>query len=561
MALDGLYLYCLLDELKRELLGYRVEKIHQPGKLEIVLSFRSRTTSKKLLLSASGNAPRLHLTQIKSDNPNTPPMLTMLLRKNLSGAVLTDIRQQRTDRVAFLDFDATNEIGDHVKRTLVIEIMAQYSNIILLDENQKILDSVKRVDLLHSSVRQILPGLIYTLPPAQGKPSLLYDDIRTICDFVDLTGANPAKALLFAAEGMSPVLCREMIYRTAGNLQTSVLYAQLEQLRQVVLSGNIAPCSVMDTDGKPVDFSFISLTQYQGFHMQHFSSLSEQLDAYYAERERIERAKSTAADLFRSVNTLIERTSRKVSGQTAELAQAAQREEKRVCGDLIQANLYQLEKGALYYDLENFYDDMKRMRIAADPRLTPSQNAQKYYREYRKLATAEKYLTEQIAIGQADLDYLQSVRDALSRAEGEREFSAIRGELISAGFLKKKNGNNAKKKTPSLPYHEYVSPGGFRVLAGRNNIQNDALTFRLAGKNDIWFHVQKFHGSHVILLTEGQEPDDADYLFAAEIAVAHSEVKDEKRIPVDYTRVKNIKKPSGAKPGFVIYHVYYTMIV
>lgn len=561
MALDGLYLYCLLDELKRELLGYRVEKIHQPSKVEIILSFRSRADSKKLLLSASGNAPRLHLTQMKTENPNTPPMLTMLLRKNLSGALLTDIRQNRTDRVAFLDFDATNEIGDHVKRTLVVEIMAQYSNIILLDEKEKILDSVKRVDLLRSSVRQVLPGLPYTPPPAQGKPSLIYDDLQKISDSVDMGSANPAKALLAAAEGMSPVLCREIIYRTGGEMSGAALQAQLAQLRLLVLSGEIDPCSVEDADGKPVDFSFIPLAQYQGFPAQHFASLSAQLDTYYAERERVERAKNTAADLFRSVNTLIERTSRKISSQTTELAQASQREEKRIYGDLIQANLYQLEKGALFYDLENFYDNMKQVRIPADPRLTPAQNAQKYYREYRKLATAETYLTEQIAKGQSDLDYLLSVRDALSRADGEREFSAIREELISSGFLKKKGGKNEKKKTPSLPFHEYVSPGGFRVLAGRNNIQNDMLTFRLAGKNDLWFHVQKFHGSHVILFAQGQEPGDADYLFAAKIAVAHSEVQGEKRIPVDYTRAKNIKKPGGAKPGFVIYHVYYTMIV
>ena len=499
MALDGLYLYCLLDELKRELLGYRVEKIHQPSKVEIILSFRSRADSKKLLLSASGNAPRLHLTQMKTENPNTPPMLTMLLRKNLSGALLTDIRQNRTDRVAFLDFDATNEIGDHVKRTLVVEIMAQYSNIILLDEKEKILDSVKRVDLLRSSVRQVLPGLPYTPPPAQGKPSLIYDDLQKISDSVDMGSANPAKALLAAAEGMSPVLCREIIYRTGGEMSGAALQAQLAQLRLLVLSGEIDPCSVEDADGKPVDFSFIPLAQYQGFPAQHFASLSAQLDTYYAERERVERAKNTAADLFRSVNTLIERTSRKISSQTTELAQASQREEKRIYGDLIQANLYQLEKGALFYDLENFYDNMKQVRIPADPRLTPAQNAQKYYREYRKLATAETYLTEQIAKGQSDLDYLLSVRDALSRADGEREFSAIREELISSGFLKKKGGKNEKKKTPSLPFHEYVSPGGFRVLAGRNNIQNDMLTFRLAGKNDLWFHVQKFHGSHVIL--------------------------------------------------------------
>ncbi len=561
MALDGLFLYALAHELRQELVGFRVEKISQPTRQEVLLYFRSRSETKKLLLSASGNAPRLHLTAIKPENPDKPPMLTMLLRKNLVGAILTDIRQNRTDRVVFLDFNATNEIGDHVKRTLVVEIMAQYSNIILLDEDVKILDSVKRVDLLHSSVRQILPGLSYQLPPAQGKPSLIYDGSDKItAAFQQSEEKKPDKALLFASEGMSPALCREIIYRS-GSGSPDAVFMILEQLKGCLENGAYIPCAVFDVDQKPIDFSFLELTQYQGMDVRFFPSLSTLLDEYYEQRERAERIKTKADDLFRAVNTLIERTARKINGQSNELKDAADREEKKIYGDLINANLYQLEKGSYYYDLPNFYDSMRLCRIPADPRLTPAQNAQKYYKEYRKAANAEKILTQQLEKNQADIDYLFSVRDALSRAETEKEFQAIRSELIDAGFLRRHESKNPKKKQPALPFLEYTSPNGFIVLSGRNNLQNDQLTFRTAAKNDIWFHVQKFHGSHVVLLTDGREPQPDDYVFAAKIAVENSEVSGEKRLPVDYTPVRYVKKPSGSKPGFVIYHVYKTMVV
>lgn len=561
MALDGLFLYALLHEIKQELVGYRVEKIYQPTRQELLLYFRNRSDTKRLLLSASGNAPRLHITKSKAENPDKPPMLTMLMRKNLLGAILTDIRQYRTDRVAFLDFNATNEIGDHVARTLVVEIMAQYSNVILLDENQKILDSVKRVDLLHSSVRQILPGLPYQLPPAQGKPSLMLDGCEQIYQsLLHSDEKKPEKALLFAAEGMSPALCREIIYRSGDGYPASVL-PELYKIKEELERQKITPCIVFDADQKPLDFSFIELLHYQGAKTQIYESLSALLDEFYEQRERMERVKTKASDLFRFVNTCIERTSRKLNGQTDELKKAADREQKKIFGDLINANLFQLEKGSYYYDLPNFYDNMRICRIPADPRLSPPQNAQKYYKEYRKAANAEKILTQQVQKTKEDLEYLLSVLDLLSRAETEKEFNAIRGELTDTGFLKKHEGKSAKRKQPPVPFHEYTSPNGFSVLAGRNNLQNDQLTFKTASKNDIWFHVQKFHGSHVVLFVKDQQPQPEDYVFAAEIAVKNSEVSDEKRIPVDYTQIRNIKKPNGAKPGFVIYHVYKTMIV
>lgn len=563
MALDGLFLHCIANELKQKLISSRIEKIYQPSKNELLLSFRNRTQANILLINVGGNAPRINLIASKLESPENPPMLTMLLRKNLAGAILTDIQQVKTDRIINFVFDAVNEIGDRVKRTLIVEIMAQYSNAILVDENDKIIDSVKRVDLLKSSVRQILPGLKYTLPPQQNKPSIIYDSIEDIAAKAFVPDNEKLyKQLLHSAEGISPSLCRELAYRCKINGNTvESLTNVLTDLKSEITKNRISPCIVYSEDGTPIDFSFTKLTQYSGMKKSFFSSPSELLESYYKETERIFRAKTNADDLFKLINNITERITKKISSQTADLKKAEDREIKRVYADLINSNLYSLQKGSFFYDLENYYDDMNVVRIKADPRLTPAQNAQKYYKEYRKSATAEKILTEQIKKSKEELDYILSVQDILSRATGEKEFNAVREELTSAGFLKEKNKKTKKKKVQNLPYIEYTSPSGMKVLAGKNNIQNDLLTFKTAAKNDIWFHVQKFHGSHIILVTNNTEPTDEDYLFAAQKAIENSEVKGVTKISVDYTRIKNIKKPAGAKPGFVIYHIYNTVIV
>ena len=562
MALDGLFLYALKNELKTSLIGCRIDKITQPTKNEILISLRTRGAAYRLLFNAAGNAAGIYLTESRPENPSVPPMFTMLLRKNLQGAILTDIRQYRTDRVLFFDFAATNEIGDSVKRTLIAEIMAQYSNIILTDGDGKIIDSVKRVDLLKSSVRQILPGLAYALPPSQNKLSLIYDRVEDIvrricdCDNIQLD-----KSISGSVEGVSPVLARELSYRINEECSEMALRKVFNDLTEYISAGRYLPNAVFDDDGSPVDFSFLPLKQYKGRDVRAYSSLSAMLDEYYRTAEQNARIKSKAEDLKKLLSTLIERLTRKISEQETELEAATDREEKRICGDLINANLYRLEKGSFFYDVENYYDGMKRMRISVDPKLTPAANAQKYYKEYRKAANAEKILTEQIEKGKADLNYLLSVRDLFERSETEREFSAIREELNSAGFIRTHSPGNKRMKQAPLPLKEEISPGGFRVLIGRNNLQNDKLTFRTASKNDIWFHVQKYHGSHVILITDNNEPSPEDYVFAAKKAVENSEVSGSDRIPVDYTAVRNILKPVGTRPGFVIYHVYNTIIV
>lgn len=570
MALDGIFLHLLSEELKEVLIGSKVDKIHQTQKTELVLTLRTRSGAYRLLMSASGNAPRLHLTTQQIENPPKPPMLCMLLRKHLGGATLLDIQQEGLDRILKLVFSSVNELGDRVTRTLVIEIMAQYSNIILLDENDVIIDAVKRVDNTKSSVREVLPSLRYELPPSQNKLDITRNSAEEIIDAITSKNTKLNNAILSSMEGMSPVLCREIAFRTAGmdavadeltENQKIKLAFELEILKNTVLNRTLSPNAVADTDGKLLDFSFIPITQY-GTVAQYLSyeSLSETLERFYFERERLARTKSKAEDLFKNINNLIERLSKKISNQMAELEECKDREEKKIFAELINANLYRLGKGSTVYELENYYDDYKTVAIPVKPELTPTENAQRYYKEYRKLRTAEEMLTKLIAEGREDLVYLRTVLDELSRAETEREISEIRQELSDGGFVKQKNQGKIKRSQP-MPPLEFNAPDGFKVYVGRNNIQNDKLSLKTAMKSDLWFHIQKAPGSHVILSLDGREPTEKAMEYAAKVAAYYSSGREAGAVEVDYTEVRNLKKPVGAKPGFVIYHVYNSVLV
>ncbi|MBR3868929.1 MAG: NFACT family protein [Clostridia bacterium] len=570
MALDGIFLHLLSEELKEVLIGSKVDKIHQTQKVELVFTLRTRNGAYRLLLSASGNAPRLHLTTHQIENPPKPPMLCMLLRKHLGSATLVDIQQEGLDRILNLVFSSVNELGDRVTRTLVIEIMAQYSNIILLDENGVIIDAVKRVDNTKSSVREVLPSLPYELPPKQNKLSIIDDSSEDILSAITSKNTKLGNAILSSMEGMSPVLCREIAFRTAGidavadeltDNQKTKLAFELEMLKNTVLNRTVSPNAVADADGKLLDFSFVPITQY-GSAAQYLSyeSLSETLERFYFERERLARTKSKAEDLFKNINNLIERLAKKISNQMAELEECKDREEKKIFAELINANLYRLSKGSSVYELENYYDDYKTVKIPVKPELTPTENAQRYYKEYRKLRTAEEMLTKLIAEGREELVYLRTVLDELSRAETEREISEIRQELSDGGFVKQKNQGKIKRSQP-MPPLEIDAPDGFKVYVGRNNIQNDKLSLKTAMKSDLWFHIQKAPGSHVILALDGREPTEKAMEFAAKVAAYYSSGREAGAVEVDYTEVRNLKKPVGAKPGFVIYHVYNSVLV
>lgn len=569
MALDGI----LLNLAKKEILDGaqfgRVEKIHQPSREELVIHLRTKSGAKKLLLSVRANSPRIHFTQHAPENPATPPMFCMLMRKRLVNATLTDIRQAELDRVLYIDFDATNEIGDRVKLTLSIEIMAKHSNIILFDGDGKIVDALKRVDLSQSTVRQILPGFKYTFPPAQNKLNILeHSTENIIAQIKSFETKTLSSAILSSLQGISPLTSREIagefsefFVDEVSDAGFDILKERIDELRNTVLNGNGIAFMLKDETGKPVDYSFMPIKQYgTKYTSVEKESFSELLDEFYFECDRLDRTRQKAQDLVKFLNSAIARISKKLSLQQAELRQCADREALRISAELINANLYRLEKGAAFYDLENYYDENKPIRIKADPSKTPAANAQKYFKDYRKAKTAEAMLTDLIEQGQNDLQYLETVSDALDRASTQAEIEEIRNELVFSGFMRFKKKNN-QKQPKLLPPMEYKTTDGFRVLVGRNNMQNDKLSLKTASKSDMWLHTQKFPGSHVIIVSDNKEISDDAIVEAAEIAAYHSKARDAKLVPVDYTYVKHLKKPQGAPPGKVIYHVYYSVNV
>ncbi len=572
MALDGIYLNFLVSEVNELLAGAKVDKIHQPSKNELVFIMRTRGGMHKLYFSADANSPRFAVVNSVPENPQTPTMLCMLFRKRLVGATLVSVEQYGLDRIAFFNFDATNEIGDRVKLTLAVEIMAQHSNVILFNEENRIVDALRRVDSEKSSYRLVLPGAQYKLPPPQDKLDIRSVGPQEICQGVlNLTNSKLSSAILKTMQGVSPLLSRELAFRVCGDdkgiseLSTEekmALLCEISSLKTMVMSGETKPTMVLDESEKPMEFSFMPITQYGGaYRVITKSDVFELLEGFYSERDRVLRTRSKGAELFKLLDNAIERTSRKLNNQQEDLRKCADREELRIKAELITAVQYKLEKGASVYEVENYYDNNNIVKISVDPALSPSQNSQKLYKEYRKACTAENMLIKLIEDGEQDLEYLKSVKDLLERSTLEREFSEIKDELISQGFIKPKKSSKKQMKKQALPPLEFKTSQGLTVLVGRNNIQNDKLTFKVGRKGDMWLHAQKCPGSHVLLLSDGGEiPDDA-IVEAAEIAAFYSSAKDGTIVTVDYTDVKNIKKPNGAKPGFVVYYTYYSVNV
>lgn len=572
MALDGIFLHFLKEEIITQAVGARVDKVSQPSKDEIILSFRSRGGARKLLLSARANSPRIHFIEKAPENPQQPPMLCMLLRKHLIGALLTGVRQAELDRILFLDFEATNEIGDRVELCVCIEIMSKHSNIILMYKDGKIIDSLKRVDITKSSFRQILPGLTYGMPPAQDKACLLNADISDIISGIKgLPEKKLSSAVLSVVQGVSPIVSRELAFTGCGDdLQVALLnenqLASLERvladLKERIINNAPQPMIIADSDNKPRDFSFMPVLQYGDTVSLHsFEMCSQLLDSFYDERDRLERTHQRAQDLFKLLHNTIERIARKINLQKAELEECANRETLRIYAELINANQYQLEKGSLYYDLYNYYDNNNIVRIPADPALNPNQNAQKYYKEYKKARTAEEKLTELIESGEQELVYIESVLDLLSRSDSERELAEIRRELAEQGYIRSRGNRNKQKQPKALPPIEYCSDDGFTILVGRNNMQNDKLSLKTAHNYDMWLHVKNIPGSHVVVVSNGVQVTDEAIEQAAVIAAYHSRARDSSQVPVDYTYIKNLKKPQGAKPGKVIYNTHNTLTV
>ena len=564
MPLDAVCLSGVVKELREKILGLRIEKVQQPARDQVVLTLRG---NQKLLLCAGASQARVHLTAVARENPASPPMFCMLLRKHLLGGRLSAIEQPALERAVIFTMDIVDELGEPGQRKLVAECMGRYSNLILLDGQDRIIDCLRRVDMEMSEKRQVLPGLFYRLPPPQEKA----DPLTIEADAFDrlLRQANPdreaSQFLLDSFFGLSPLVCREIADRAGGDRPIGNGPAALKEAffawQERVNAGDFQPC-LLSKDGKPSDYSYFPIRQYGGsMDSQSWDAFSPMLDAFYETREQLERVRQRGQDLHRAAANARDRARRKLALQEKEYAQTQDRDRLRVFGELITANLYRMERGQTLLRAQNYYDPAcAEIDIPLDPLLTPQQNAAKYFKQYNKAKTAEIYLTEQMALARRERDWLESVLDELSRAETEQDFLDIRRELQEAGHMKgAAPGKKAPRRGPSRP-RTFRSSGGFRILVGRSNTQNDQLV-REAFKSDYWFHTQRIHGSHVLLCTEGQEPDGQSMTEAATLAAFFSQGRESGQVAVDYTQIRNVKKPNGARPGMVVYDPYQTAYV
>lgn len=577
MSLDGAFLHCVKEELSA-LVGARVDKIYQPSREEIILSLRmlggEDRKAKKIVFSAGGTSARVHLTELDFENPSAPPLFCMILRKHLSNGRLIGIRQDGLERVLFFDFECVNEIGDRVVNTLVSEIMGRYSNVILM-RNDRVIDSIKRItDGGDESFtgRRILPNIPYEAPPRAERLCLLDVEAGDVLNTLfggEYREQRLAKALSAVLEGIAPIFARECAFYAAGDVDAvtgelsdpSIMRVGdfLENAKAALQSGG-SYTMLTDETGKKKDFSFVNVKQYGGLYKAaRFDTPSGLLDEFFGAAAWRDRINQRSRELLKTVTNAYERVSRKLELQKKELAECGEREVFRVTGDLINANIYRLEKGMTKCSLEDFYTGEPR-EIALDARLTPAQNAQRYYNEYRKLDTAEKKLTELIKKGGEELSYLDSVLDSISRAENDSELAEIRRELREQGYLRAQKGDDRPSKKLSEPL-KFRSEEGYEILVGRNNRQNDLLTLKTAKATDIWLHTKDIAGSHVIIRTNGQTPSERTIFEAAQLAAFHSKGKNGSGVPVDYVAVKFVKKPAGAKPGMVIFTNNKTLYV
>ncbi len=560
MAFDAFYLSAVLEEV-RSLGEARVDKIHQPGRDTVLIHLRGRENRAKLFINPNPAAPRLHLTQLNPENPPEPPMFCMLLRKHLMGARLVDVTQPAMERAATFTFECIDELGDSVQKQLVAELMGRTCNLYLLGPDGRIIDCMRRVGLDETSKRPALPGLHYQQPEPVTKIHPLDADYA---ELLRQSGADLlSDRLMDALGGLSPLVCREAALFSMGDtdarLDNCDIHAVAERLSLFFHEhlSHPTPCC-FEVNGTPKQFAFCPIRQYGEYHQaESFSGL---LDSFYSIRDTQSAMRQKSQSVRKTVTNLCQRLTKKLAIQEKELTATYNRERLRQLGDIVTANIHRITKGQTTLQAEDFYDEnMTLIQIPLSPILSPQQNAAKFYKDYTRMKNAEKELTRQMAIAREELDYLQSVREELERAQTEQELEEIRQELRAGGYLKSDNSKRRIKQS-KLPPMRFESTDGYPIYVGRNNRQNDELTFKLARKDDLWLHASKIHGSHVIISCGGTTPPDDTVTQAAQLAAYYSEGGDGQNVSVDVTTVKQVKKVPSAKPGMVIYHTYRTVI-
>ena len=568
MALDAATLALTTAQLRTVLLDARIDKIYEPTRDEVLLSLRTRTETYKLLLSARSGSARVCLTNESFENPQVPPSFCMLLRKHLTGGRLLRVEMEPGDRIVYFEFQCVNEMGDLVRNIIAAELMGRYSNLVLV-QNGKIIDALKRVDFEDSAVRQLLPGLPYTLPPKPNRPDFFTGSAIGLVAAACQKSMPAADALMKSCSGVGPVIYREVAFRALGEEslqadcltpeQQAALVDAIEQIRGDYEAGGV-PVAVRNAEGRPMEFSFTRLTQYEGAGcaMQEYGGFSEMLEDYYSAKDRAERLRQKSHDLAKTVRNLYDRAVRKQAARQEEQAQSEKADRLRIYGELLQANLWAIERGAPNVTVVNYYDG-KEVTIPLDVRLSPSANAQKYFKDYKKRQTAAKMLVKLLVDGQHEIEYLETVLYEVESATGEQALGEIRAELKSQGYLKYYKVRDKRQKPAD--FLRYVSSDGFLILVGRNNLQNDKLTLHTARGKDLWFHTKNAPGSHTVVMSEGKDIPDSTKNEAAQLAVIHSSQANGIKVAVDYTEVRNIRKTGDLKPGMVLYEKYETAYI
>ena len=575
MAFDAGMLACTLSEIRHAALGARIEKVYQPERDEIILQMRSFEGGKRLLINAGSNNPRINFTTLPKENPQNPPMFCMLLRKYLQGAKLVAVEQVDFDRIALLRFETRDEMGFECERYLIVELMGKYSNLFFADGTKKIISALKSADLTLDSPRALLVGGIYAPPSTQDKISPLSLGEGELDAALDKApaGDRAERVIVRSFSGVSPAVAREIVHRATGASDTLLgecdrarLASEFTAVFERIKEEDFEPSAVLDGEGF-AEYSFIPLTHYAPLEIKQFEGAGELLDTFFDKRDKAMRVKQRASDILRLLTNAEARITKKQALQRAELTECDKGEVFKLYGDLITANIYRISRGERSVTLEDYSKmtpdgDFERVTVELDARLSPSANAQRYYKKYNKTKTAKIELAKQIELGEAELAYIYTVFDALTRAETPTDLAEIRDELWRAGYASKMKGyrEGDKKNRQPTGFMQFKTTDGMTVLCGKNNAQNEHVTHKLAAKLDYWFHAKQKAGSHVVLVTDGCEPTDRDFTEAAEIAAYYSKAEGQ-NIAVDYSLAKNIKKPAGAKPGFVIYHTNYTAYV
>ena len=570
MALDAVFLTALCRELNAQVVGAKIDKVQMPERDQILLSIRSRQGNNRLLLSAGTGTARVHITAQKYEQPQEPPMFCMLLRKHLCGTVIEKVEQPNRDRLLVFSIGGYDEMGDPVNKQLIVEMMGQASNIILVGEDRRIIDCMRRISSGDGIHRNLLPGMFYELPPAQKKPDFFaLNSSERSALWAQAECGTADKWITATFAGLSPLIAREIAYRACGEAAPSVegmpmelrerFCDMMDVFAQSIMYGEFTPV-LLTQDGKMKDFSFQPIKQYgAAFTMQVVESFSGLLDGFYAARDKAESMRRKSKDLQKKIKTTRDRSERTLLARREELKKSADRETFRQYGDLIMSNIWRVKKGDKLLEAENFYlEDCPVVKIKLDPLKTPQQNAAKYYKDYTKAKTAQEHLGDLITKNEIELTYLNSVLDLIGRAESERDLADLRRELTETGYLRKQKSNVKDRSKPQGPMR-FVSSTGYEILVGRSNAQNDELTLKTARRSDVWLHTQKIHGSHVIIRAEDTVPDDDTLYEAACLAAYHSQSRDGGKVPVDYCLAKFVKKPRGSMPGMVIYTDYRTI--